>query len=114
MKKSLFLLALLTLFGGCVVAPFQPPMGAVSVVQAPLSTEGNFNAGSKRGEASVISVLGLVSVGDCSIDAAVKSGGLQKVNHLQKSAVPTENLSLLQMTLFITVLQSFHILRKLP
>jgi hypothetical protein len=23
-----------------------------------------------------------VSVGDCSIDAAVKSGGLQKVNHL--------------------------------
>ena len=82
MKKSLFLLALLTLFGGCVVAPFQPPMGAVSVVQAPLSTEGNFNAGSKRGEASVISVLGLVSVGDCSIDAAVKSGGLQKVNHL--------------------------------
>ena len=65
-----------------MVAPFQPPMGAVSVVQAPLSTEGNFNAGSKRGEASVISVLGLVSVGDCSIDAAVKSGGLQKVNHL--------------------------------
>jgi hypothetical protein len=82
MKKVLFLIALLTLFGGCVVAPFQPPMGVVSVVQAPLSTEGNFNAGSKRGEASAISVLGLVSVGDCSIDAAVKSGGLQKVNHL--------------------------------
>jgi hypothetical protein len=82
MKKVLFLIALLTLFGGCVVAPFQPPMGVVSVVQAPLSTEGNFNVGSKRGEASAISVLGLVSVGDCSIDAAVKSGGLQKVNHL--------------------------------
>ena len=82
MKNILFTLALPVFFGGCVVAPFQPPMGAVSVVQAPLSTEGNFNAGSKKGEASAKCILGIVSVGDCSIDAAAKNGGLQKVNHL--------------------------------
>ena len=72
MKKILLLIALSVLFGVCVVAPFQPPMGAVSIVQAPLSTEGNFNAGSKKGEASAKCILGIVSVGDCSIDAAAK------------------------------------------
>jgi hypothetical protein len=82
MKKVLAGLALAVLFGGCVVAPFQPPMGVVSSVKAPLSTEGNFNAGSKSGEASVVSILGIVSTGDCSIDAAAKDGGLNKVNHL--------------------------------
>ena len=82
MKKIIGGLALATLMGGCIVAPFQPPMGIVSVVKAPLSTEGNFNAGSKSGEASVVSILGIVSTGDCSIDAAVKDGGLSKVNHL--------------------------------
>ena len=82
MKKVLGGLALAVLFGGCVIAPFQPPMGVVSVVKAPLSTEGNFNASSKSGEASVVSILGIVSTGDCSIDAAAKDGGLNKVNHL--------------------------------
>lgn len=82
MKKSLFAVALPMLFAGCIVAPFQPPMGIVSVVKAPLSTEGNFNAGTKKGEASSTSILGLVSMGDCSIDAAVKNGGLKKINHL--------------------------------
>ena len=76
MKKIIGGLALATLMGGCIVAPFQPPMGIVSVVKAPLSTEGNFNAGSKSGEASVVSILGIVSTGDCSIDAAVKDGAV--------------------------------------
>jgi hypothetical protein len=29
-----------------------------------------------------VSILGIVSTGDCSIDAAVKSGGLKKINHI--------------------------------
>jgi hypothetical protein len=29
-----------------------------------------------------VSILGIVSTGDCSIDAAAKDGGLNKVNHL--------------------------------
>ena len=86
MKKILFSIALPVFLGGCVVggvvAPFQPPMGVVSIVQAPLSTEGNFSAGSKKGESSAKCIMGIVSVGDCSIDAAAKNGGLQKINHL--------------------------------
>ena len=67
---------------GCIVAPFQPPMGVVSVVKAPLSTEGDFSASPKYGESSSVSILGIAATGDCSIDAAVKSAGLKKINHI--------------------------------
>lgn len=82
MKKIALVAVVLALASGCVVAPFQPPMGVVSVVRAPLSTEGDFSASSKSGEASSVSILGIVSTGDCSIDAAVKSRGLKKINHI--------------------------------
>lgn len=63
---------------GCLTAPFQPPAGVVSSYSAPLSTEGNWKAGSKTGSASAVCVLGLVSVGDCSLNAAMKNGGLKQ------------------------------------
>ena len=62
---------------GCLVAPFQPPTGMVTSYKAPLSMEGNWKAGSKKGEASSMSILGLVAVGDCSISAAMQNGGLK-------------------------------------
>jgi len=40
----------------------------------------NSGVSSKTGEAQCISVLGLVAVGDCSIEAARKNGGITKVN----------------------------------
>jgi hypothetical protein len=40
----------------------------------------NSGVSSKTGEAQCISVLGLVAVGDCSIDTAKKNGGITKVN----------------------------------
>ena len=67
---------------GCLSAPFQPPSGAVSVTKAPLSTEGNWEIGSKRGEASSTSVLCLYATGDCSIAAAARNGGLKKIGHV--------------------------------
>ena len=70
------------MISGCVIAPFQPPVGAVSVVKAPLSTEGNFSASSKCGVSSSVCILGIVATGDCSIDAAVESAGLNKINHI--------------------------------
>jgi len=66
---------------GCLSAPFQPPAGMVSVTKAPLSTEGNWTVGSKRGEASSFCVLGLYAAGDCSISAAARNGGLKKIYH---------------------------------
>ncbi len=67
---------------GCLSAPFQPPSGIVSVTKAPLSTEGNWDVGSRKGEASSFSVLGLYASGDCSIAAAASNGGLKKIGHV--------------------------------
>ena len=67
---------------GCLSAPFQPPSGAISVTKAPLSTEGNWEVGSKRGEASSTSVLCLYATGDCSIATAAQNGGLKKIGHV--------------------------------
>ena len=69
------------LAAGCISAPFKPPMGLYSEVSAPLSTEGNWTVGTKRGEASSFSVLGLFAAGDCSIAAAARNGGLKKIYH---------------------------------
>ena len=67
---------------GCLSAPFQPPSGVVSVTTAPLSTEGNWDISTKKGEASSFSVLGLYASGDCSIAAAARNGGLKKIGHV--------------------------------
>ena len=85
MKRiSAIVLASLLAFGvaGCLSAPFQPPSGVVSVTKAPLSTEGNWDVGSKKGESSSFSVLGLYASGDCSIAAAARNGGLKKIGHV--------------------------------
>ena len=85
MKKTLIastMGAFALLLSGCLSAPFEPPIGIVSVVKAPLSTEGNWEMGSKRGESSSTSILGLAAVGDCSISTAAKVGGVKKVNHV--------------------------------
>lgn len=63
---------------GCLRAPFQPPAGAVTVYSAPLTTDCNVKQGTKTGSADAISILGLVSAGDCSLNAAIKAGGLKE------------------------------------
>lgn len=67
---------------GCVSAPFQPPAGLISQVQAPLSTEGNWKVGLKSGSASAKCVLGLYAWGDCSITEAAANGGLKRVDYV--------------------------------
>ena len=67
---------------GCISAPFTPPMGLYSEVSAPLSTEGPIQLGSKSGEASAKTILGIVATGDCSLQTAAKNGGLTKINHV--------------------------------
>ena len=67
---------------GCMSAPFQPPVGMIAKVKAPLSTDGNWNAGMKAGSAAVQCVLGLYAWGDCSITAAAENGGLKRVDYV--------------------------------
>ncbi len=83
--KTLGLLALscaTILSAGCISAPFKPPMGIYSEVSAPLSTEGPIQIGTKSGEATSKTILGLVATGDCSIQAAAKNGGLTRIDHV--------------------------------
>jgi len=83
-RTSAIVLASLLAVGvaGCLSAPFQPPSGMVSITTAPLSTEGNWEVGNKRGESSSFSVLGLYASGDCSIATAARNGGLKKIGHV--------------------------------
>jgi hypothetical protein len=53
----------------------------------PASTVGMTASGSaKVGEASASSILGWVGTGDCSIEAAMKAGGITKVHHVDYHA----------------------------
>ena len=69
-------------FTGCISAPFTPPRGLYTEISAPLSTEGTFDVGAKKGEATAKTILGLVATGDCSIAAAAKNGGLKTIRHI--------------------------------
>ena len=87
MHKKLGLVVLgssLTLFTGCLTAPFMPPMGGwYSSVDAPLSIDHNKTpVTSKKGEASAVCILGLFSYGDVSTQSAAQNGGLKTICHL--------------------------------
>ena len=82
MKKFKFVLALgaAVMLMGCAMLV---PMGSVyTSVKLPMTATGNGSASPKTGEATCTSVLALVAVGDCSIEAAKKNGGIIKVNHV--------------------------------
>lgn len=67
---------------GCMSAPFQPPMGAITTVQAPLDIDYQETAVSqKMGKASVTTFLGLVSTGDASTSAAAADGNITVIEH---------------------------------
>ena len=71
-------------FTGCsIVAPVVPPQGMLySQTKAPISTDfANTPVGSKQGQASASSVLGLIATGDCSIQTAAQDGGIKTITH---------------------------------
>lgn len=82
MNKLMIVAVGLVALCGCVSAPFMPPVGLVSEVKAPLSTDGNWKVGMKSGSASSQCVLGVCAYGDCSITAAAKNGGLKRVDYV--------------------------------
>lgn len=66
---------------GCYSAPVMPPLGWVFMdVTAPLDIDQSESAvGTKSGKASSMSILGLVAVGDCSIESAAQDGGITTI-----------------------------------
>jgi hypothetical protein len=82
MKKFWFVFALgaVSVLMGC--ATMIPVGGLYTAVKIPITATSNSGASSKTGQAECISVLALVAIGDCSIDAAKKNGGITKVNNV--------------------------------
>ena len=63
---------------GCIGAPVVPPLGLLYTdLESPLGLGGN--VGGRRGEATVVSILGLVSTGNASIRAAAQNGRITEV-----------------------------------
>lgn len=82
MKKFRFILVFAAAVGlaGCAMLV---PMGSVYTgVKLPMTATGSGSASARTGEATCTSVLAMVAVGDCSIEAAMKNGGITKVNHV--------------------------------
>jgi len=82
MKKLLviFAIGMLCILTGC--ATIMPMGSAYTGTKLPFMTTSNSGVSTKTGEAQCISVMGLVAVGDCSIETAKKNGGITKVNHV--------------------------------
>lgn len=66
---------------GCLVAPVVPPLGMFyTSIEAPLDVDfQQTSLGTKVGQSSCISVLGLVATGDASSQAAAEEGGLTTI-----------------------------------
>lgn len=77
MKKTFLSRFALLMLSGCVTAPFVPPVGYVSAIQAPLDLETtNKEIGKKHGSSSVFTLLGLISIGDASYKSAAEDGNI--------------------------------------
>ncbi len=75
-----FLLVSFFLSGCLLYTNIKAPMPEITVVK-------NGESAAKSGEASCSSYVWLVTVGDCSIDAAMKKGGIKKVHHVDVQEV---------------------------
>lgn len=90
MKKVALVLMALVL-GGCAIGPYQPGF-LYSGHSAPVTATGSDKECVKMGESEAINVLGMVSMGDGSIDAAKKNGQITEV-----SSVDYEQFSILSL-----------------
>ncbi|HOO78125.1 MAG TPA: TRL-like family protein [bacterium] len=67
---------------GCAMG-MAPVTGFVySDVSGPLTATGATSGFAKVGQSEAVSYLGLVGLGDASIDAAAKAAGISKIHHV--------------------------------
>lgn len=68
------------LFSGCATS--QPIGGAYTKLKLPVDATAGDVRGLKVGKATCKSYLAMVAIGDASIDAAKKNGGITKVHYM--------------------------------
>jgi hypothetical protein len=76
--KGWFLVAVLLLTGCASVMPVGQAYTNITLPSVATSKAGS---GEKSGVAKCKSIMALVAVGDCSLDAAKKAGGITTVSH---------------------------------
>ncbi len=82
MKRLFALSALCAALAGCATAS-APVNGLLySNVSGPVQIGASADAPTKVGRATTRSILGLYAVGDASIQAAAKAGGISKIHHV--------------------------------
>lgn len=89
MKKIFIVFVLAVFLGGLIVGcmPVKSPVVGVVFTDVKANDSATSNVGMKKsGNAKCITVLGLVAVGDCSIETAMKNGGITKVHHVDYEA----------------------------
>lgn len=90
MKGVYAILFVCALFlSGCAYANSPVVGGLVTKIKAPITATA-VSAGEKIGKAKCMSILGIVAVGDCSVEAAKKNGNISEV-----STVDVETLNVL-------------------
>ncbi|MBL0717627.1 MAG: TRL-like family protein [Desulfosarcina sp.] len=83
-KLTIFLVIFFMAFAlsGCAVVKAPVSNGLIfTAVSGPETVTANIGY-SKVGRASCRSILGIVSTGDASINAAMKNGGISKIHHV--------------------------------
>ena len=85
MKKFICLSCVVLFLTGCAALPLSPGIAAPGYLFAdtrgPLAMGSNLSY-SKVGKATSKSILGWVSLGDSSIEAASRNGGIKKIHHV--------------------------------
>lgn len=86
MTKRLLAVGLLAVgLGGCAFATRAPLTGFLYTGTKTGETATSNAAGSATGEACAISILGFVAIGDASIEAAAKQGGIDSISSVDST-----------------------------
>lgn len=87
MKRLMMLapVAVALLMSSCAMVKSPLPATLYTQVKAPLAVTSN-SGSSKVGKAEALSYLGIVSMGDASIEAAAKSAGISKIHHVDEES----------------------------
>ncbi len=82
LKKMALIVAALFLLSACAVVSSPVGDGLIYTnVKGPVAVTAS-SANVKHGSASCVNVLGIIALGDCSIQAAMNNGGITKIQHV--------------------------------
>jgi hypothetical protein len=73
-------------FMGCAMVVAPVTGGLYTDLKAPVTATSNTGS-SKVGTGECTSILGMLALGDCSIDAAMKNGNITKIHHVDHDAM---------------------------